>query len=239
MPNESDAGRPATLPAELIPDFERFRAELRERGNRGGGGAGAGGVAVLSRPDVEDAWREYGRLLYERSASLALLAKGDRGEIFTRHVQDSLNVLSLLDPPPASILDVGSGGGLPGIPLAIAWPETHVALLESRERKAGFLERAARELRLRHVSVVCARLEDVRGAWRGEPVDAVVVRALGDLPRVLKLASPVAQQGARWVYFLGAKSASEALPAEAGFSGEIVQGLFGGRLLTGLFGTPD
>src|SRR5512132_3811857 len=244
MPNESDAGRPAPLPAELIADFERFCGALRERAGAGsvgaevGGGGAGGALPVLSRPDAVAAWREYGRLLYERSASLALLAKGDRSAIFTRHLQDSLNVLSLFDPPPASILDVGSGGGLPGIPLAIAWPETRVALLESRERKAGFLEQTVRALRLRNVIVVCARLEGTQGVWRGERVDAVLVRAVGDLPRVLGLASHLAQDGARWVYFLGAKSASEALSAGTGFTGEVVHGLFGGRLLTGRFGKP-
>jgi 16S rRNA (guanine(527)-N(7))-methyltransferase RsmG len=236
MPNASDAGYPAPLPTDLIPDFERFRAALRERAGAGDGNGGV--LAVLSRPEAEAAWREYGRLLYEKSVSLALLAKGDRGSIFTRHVQDSLNVLSLFDPPPASVLDVGSGGGLPGIPLAIGWPDTRVVLLESRERKSGFLEQAVRGLRLRHASVLCSRLEDVHEAWRGDLVDAVLVRAVGDLPRVLKLASSVTRPAARWVYFLGSKGESEALPEGSGFDGRVEEGLFGGRLLTGVFREP-
>lgn len=241
MPNESDAERPPPLPADLVPDWERFRAALRERASAGGASSvlsdpGTGAIPrVLSDPGAETAWREYGLLLHEKAASLSLMAKGDRAALFTRHVLDSLNALSLFDPPPGSILDVGSGGGLPGIPLAIAWSETRVALLESRERKAGFLELAVRALRLPHVTVVCSRLEDIHAAWRGEPVDAVFVRAVGDLPRVLGLASSVARPGARWVYFLGSKSESEALPAASGFTCEVARGLFGGRLLTGVF----
>jgi 16S rRNA (guanine527-N7)-methyltransferase len=233
MPNASDAGHPAPLPADLIPDFERFRAVLRERAGAGGGSGGA--LAALSRPEAEAAWREYGRLLYERSVSLALLARGDRGSIFTRHVQDSLNVLSLFDSPPAAVLDVGSGGGLPGIPLAIAWPDTRVVLLESRERKVGFLEQAVRALRLRHASVLCSRLEDVHEGWRADLADLVLVRAVGDLPRILRLASSIARPTGRWVYFLGSKSESEALPEGSGIVGHVERGLFGGRLLTGVF----
>ncbi|HYJ33271.1 MAG TPA: 16S rRNA (guanine(527)-N(7))-methyltransferase RsmG [Candidatus Binatia bacterium] len=241
MPNESAGAAPAPLPAELIPDFERFRSALRAGGAGvasqlgAAGAASQSGSALLTSPQAEAGWREYGRLLHERSAALALIAKGDRGEVFTRHILDSLNPVALFDPPPTSLLDVGSGGGLPGIPLAIAWPDTRVVLLESRERKAGFLELAVRRLGLRHVRVVCARLEDLESQWREEPAGAVVVRAVGDLGRMLGLAAAVARPGARWVYFLGARAGEEVLPSESSFEARVVEGAFGGRLLTGIF----
>jgi len=230
MPNESAGAAPAPLPAELIPDFERFRSALRAV-SRGA----AARAAVFGDSRAEAGWREYGRLLHERSAALALIAKGDRGEVFTRHILDSLNPVALFDAPPASLLDVGSGGGLPGIPLAIAWPDTRAVLLESRERKAGFLELASRRLGLRHVRVACTRLEDLESQWREERVESVFVRAVGDLDRVLGLAAAVARPGARWVYFLGAKASEEALPPGTSFEARIVEGVFGGRLLTGVF----
>lgn len=229
MPSESDGAPRAPLPAELIPDFERFRAALGARA------AGGGACGVLAGPSVLDGWREYGRLLHAKSASLALVAKGDRNEIFTRHVQDSLNPVSLLDRPPASVLDIGSGGGLPGIPLAIAWPGTDVVLLESRERKAGFLEQTVRALELRRVEVICARLEDVASRWTRDPVECAFVRAVGDLPRILSLASAVCRPGGRWIYFLGSRDANEALSPESGFQPEVAVGAFGGRLLVGSF----
>jgi 16S rRNA (guanine527-N7)-methyltransferase len=229
MPNESAGAAPAPLPAELIPDFERFRSALRAASRE------AAWAGVLGDPRAEAGWREYGRLLHERSAALALIAKGDRGEVFTRHILDSLNPVALFDVPPASLLDVGSGGGLPGIPLAIAWPDTRAVLLESRERKAGFLELASRRLGLRHVRVACTRLEDLESQWREERVEAVFVRAVGDLDRVLGLAATVARPGARWVYFLGTRAGEEALPSGSRFDARVVQGVFRGRLLTGVF----
>jgi 16S rRNA (guanine527-N7)-methyltransferase len=229
MPNESAGAAPAPLPAELIPDFERFRSALRAASRE------AAWAGVLGDPRAEAGWREYGRLLHERSAALALIAKGDRGEVFTRHILDSLNPVALFDVPPASLLDVGSGGGLPGIPLAVAWPGTRAVLLESRERKAGFLELASRRLGLRHVRVACTRLEDLESQWGDELVESVFVRAVGDLDRMLGLAAAVARPGARWVYFLGTRAGEEALPSGSRFDARVVQGVFGGRLLTGVF----
>ena len=229
MPNESAGAAPAPLPAELIPDFERFRSALRAVSRE------AAWAGVFGDSRAEAGWREYGRLLHERSAALALIAKGDRGEVFTRHILDSLNPVALFDAPPASLLDVGSGGGLPGIPLAIAWPDTRAVLLESREKKAGVLESASRRLGLRHVRVACTRLEELESQWREERVEAVFVRAVGDLERVLGMAAAVARPGARWVYFLGARSGEEALPPGSAFDARVAEGVFGGRLLTGVF----
>lgn len=168
-----------------------------------------------------------------------MISDGDRSTVYTRHVLDSLNPIALFDTPPASALDIGSGAGFPGIPLAIAWPETAVVLLESREKKAGFLERAARELGLKNVRVVCARLEDEAMDWRvAGPADAVFVRAVGELPRVLGNARRRASPGATWAYFLGAgrdEASTLAALAVVGFEARVAPGLFRGRLLTGRF----
>src|SRR5512142_1056831 len=155
MPNESAGAPPRDLPPELNPDFERFREAL------GQAAVGAGsGLDPVHDPTALRLWREYGRLVYQRAADLALIGKGDRVHVYTRHVLDSLNALTVFPTPPRLALDIGSGAGLPGIPLAIAWPASQLVLLESRERKAGFLEQAVRALGLRNVRVVCARLED-------------------------------------------------------------------------------
>jgi 16S rRNA (guanine527-N7)-methyltransferase len=183
---------------------------------------------------------EYGRLLYDKSDDLSLIAKSDRPRLFTRHILDSLNVLAVFPEPPASAMDIGSGGGLPGIPLAIAWPETSVLLVESRERKAGFLEHAVRTLHLKNVRVACARVEDVGSKWTTDPVEAVLVRALGDLPTLLTHASRAAREGGRWVYFLGNRTEADALAGVGDLDtwrGEVVAGSLGGRLLAGRFGS--
>jgi len=228
MPSENAAADfPHHLPPDLTPDFLGFKTALSER--LAPGAIRARAMLLLTR---------FGALVHEHSDRLALVARGDRPILFTRHILDSLNPMEFLSPPPVSALDIGSGAGFPGIPLAIVWPETRVTLLESRDKKCGFLERAARELGLRNVTVICARLEDYQKTWRAEPHACVLIRAVGDLPRVLVHARAAATPGAGWVYFLGGEIATEDVIRRLGLAGEgarIVVGPFGGKLLCGQF----
>ena len=185
----------------------------------------------------------FGLLVREQADRLAVISKNDRTAIFTRHVLDSLNPVALFASPPRTALDLGSGAGFPGIPLAIVWPSTKWIVVESREKKAGFLEKAVRELGLKNVEVVCARIEDLasaRGeASREEPIESVFVRALGDLPKLFSSVSSLAADGARWVYFMGAGGDPGSLASELGPYGSearVEKGAFGGLLFHGALG---
>jgi 16S rRNA (guanine527-N7)-methyltransferase len=231
MQNGNDAQKLPQLPPDLANDFERFRAALLERAD----------VLPIAPPVLEsaiDRFREYGRLLYERAASLSLISKGDRPQIYTRHILDSLNPLAVFPEPPGSAWDIGSGGGLPGIPLAIVWPGTRVTLLDSRDRKAGFLEQAVRSLRLSNARVVCSRLEDLQPAAAAERGRVILVRALGGLAEILGRSARLAGEHASWVYFLGDRTADDVLDPEEQrlWGAEVASGTFGGRLLRGRFG---
>jgi 16S rRNA (guanine527-N7)-methyltransferase len=106
------------------------------------------------------------------------------------HIADSLVALELGQIRSARRLaDLGAGGGFPGLPLAIALPETRVALVESVGRKCAFLETAARELELSNVTVVNGRVE----AWTDGvgAHDAVTARAVASLPVLLEYAAPL------------------------------------------------
>lgn len=130
------------------------------------------------------------------SAYLALLAKWNRVYNLTSirnragmdalHVEDALAVLPWL--PSTSgvrLLDVGSGGGVPGIPLAIARSDWHVVLVEANGKKAAFLQQAAIELSLANVRVQHSRIEDYRSE---PPFDVVISRAFSDLATFARLA---------------------------------------------------
>ena len=228
MPNES-AGAQVTLqlPRDLEPDYGEFRQRLSER--VASGALSAETIQLLAR---------FGQLVYTQVAQLSLVARGDRTVLYTRHILDSLNPIDMQSPPPASALDIGSGGGFPGIPLAIVWPRTRVTILESREKKAGFLERAVRELGIKNVAVACGRLEEYGRSWIAEPHRSVYIRAIGDLPEVLRSAERVAVPGGEWYYFLGAETSADRLVSTLGAAGEwtkVATGAFGGRLLQGYF----
>src|SRR4051812_27151367 len=124
----------------------------------------------------------YLALLLETSRSVNLTATTDPGEAWVRHILDSLTLLSLLSelPEGAAVIDVGSGGGLPGVPLAIVAPRLRFTLLEATGKKAEFLAAAVGRLGLGNVAVVNDRAEHAGHlpAHR-EQYDAVVARAVG------------------------------------------------------------
>ena len=106
---------------------------------------------------------------------------------------DSLCFLAAIPPEARRLADVGSGAGIPGIPVAIVSPELEVDLIESRQRRVSFLSTAVRELSLPRVRVVGARVEDL-SVSHSQLFDAITVRCAGDvraiIPRVLPLLRP-------------------------------------------------
>ena len=136
--------------------------------------------------------------LAKLEAFLALLAKWNRTynltairepeRMVTHHALDSLAVVPRLPQRKGiAVLDVGSGGGLPGIPIAIARPDARVVLVDSVSKKAAFLAQAAIELPLANVEAVAARVEDYAP---GRRFDVVISRAFSDLATFARLASP-------------------------------------------------
>jgi 16S rRNA (guanine527-N7)-methyltransferase len=111
-------------------------------------------------------------------------------EAVDRHVADSLVALDLPELRSAGrMADLGSGAGWPGLALAVALPDCHVALVESASRRCRYLERAVAAVRLDNVSVVHARAEEWRDGLGRQ--DVVTARALAALPVVLEYAAPL------------------------------------------------
>jgi 16S rRNA (guanine527-N7)-methyltransferase len=121
-------------------------------------------------------------------------------------VDDSLALLPLLHPA-GSLLDVGTGGGMPGIPLAISRPELRVTLLDADHRKAAFCVHAAALLGL-DIAVLTERAEDAAHGPFREGFDVVTARALAGLPEVLELCLPFVRPGGR---LLAMRAEGEAL----------------------------
>lgn len=139
---------------------------------------------------------------------LALLAKWNRvynltaihepERMLSHHLLDSLAVLPHVNAN--RLLDVGSGGGLPGIPLAVARPTLAVTLLEPSHKKAAFLQQAAIELMLSNVETVQARAQDYRPA---RPFPRIISRALSDLAEFVRLTDHLLAEGGQWLAMKG------------------------------------
>lgn len=144
-----------------------------------------------------------------------LTAIRDRSQMDALHVDDALAVLPWL--PAATtgvrVLDVGSGGGIPGIPLAIARPAWRFVLLDANGKKASFLTQAAIELDLSNVDVVASRIEDYRG---DAPFDVAISRAFSDLRTFAMAVRPLIAGGGAIVAMKGALRGHEidALPPD-------------------------
>lgn len=139
----------------------------------------AHGVAELRLAlsgDVRRRLIQYVALLDKWNKAYNLTAVRGPQEMVVQHLLDSLAVLPHVGG--RTILDVGSGAGLPGIPLALALPGSQVTLLEANQKKAAFLRQAAIELAIENVTVACVRVE----AWEPqERFELVISRAFADL----------------------------------------------------------
>ena len=138
-----------------------------------------------------------------------LTALRDPGQAISHHLLDSLAILPHVGA--GNLLDVGSGGGLPGIPLAIARPELAVTMVDTVQKKATFLQQAAIELSLKNVTVRHARVEEMSGHYA-----QISSRAFSELALFVSLTRHLLAPGGRWLAMKGVRPDAEinALPAD-------------------------
>ena len=125
----------------------------------------------------------YLRLLLETNQEYNLTSITDTKEATIKHLLDSLSIYQLLEGE--TIADIGSGGGTPGIPLAIAFPKKKFLLVESKQKKAAFLVGAVKQLKLKNVRVINKRAEEVTATRAPE---TIISRALGSLDYFIAVA---------------------------------------------------
>jgi len=136
----------------------------------------------------------------------------DRAAAEVQHVGDSLTVLPFLPAGPFRLADVGSGGGVPGIPLAIARPDATVLLIESTKKKAAFLKQTIEALGLANASVSEWRAEDVGRSNNRESFDVALARAVATMPWLAEWCLPLVKKGGKMLAMKGPRVADE-LPA--------------------------
>jgi 16S rRNA (guanine527-N7)-methyltransferase len=161
--------------------------------------------------------RAYLEALRAANERFNLTAVTEPAEMWVRHVQDSLTLVPFLASAEARrVIDVGSGGGLPGMPLAIAMPDARFTLLEATGKKAAFLQETAAALGLANVRVIQERAE-VAGqdhhAHRAH-YDAVVARAVARLNTLAELTVPFAREGGTVLLIKGQQAEAEVAEAK-------------------------
>lgn len=164
--------------------------------------AGLDALGLRLTPDARAVIDGHVRLLLAWNRAINLTAITEPEAVARLHVVDSLaGWPAVAAGPHASLVDLGSGGGFPGLPLGAVLPATRVALVESVGKKARFLETAARATGLdERVTVRAGRAEDLgRARDRRPAADVVTARALGSLADLVELALPLLGEGGRLV----------------------------------------
>jgi 16S rRNA (guanine527-N7)-methyltransferase len=165
-------------------------------------------------PEQHARLSRYLDLLLQANQRMNLTRITDRPEAETHHIADALTLLPFIQAGEISISDVGSGGGVPGIPLAIARPEARMLLIESTKKKAAFLRDVARELNLDNVTVSDDRAEIVARTDARECFDIVTARAVGQLTWLAEWCLPLTKKGGKVLAMKG-RRVSDELPVAA------------------------
>lgn len=177
-------------------------AQLRERLT-----SGCTALGLDLPPPSIDRLLDYIALLDKWNQAYNLTAVRDPGEMVTRHLLDSLAVAPHLTGQ--RIIDVGTGAGLPGIPLAILFPERQFVLLDSNGKKTRFLVQAKASLGLDNVTVIHSRVEEYRPE---EPFDTVIARAFAALTDILSLCRHLVAKEGAVLAMKGDASEAESVP---------------------------
>lgn len=151
---------------------------------------------------------QYAELLAKWNRKINLVAPSTLEQLWERHIWDSYQLVEHI-PPNATIHDLGSGGGLPGLVIAIARPDCPITLIERDQRKAAFLNQVALTLGLRHVRVVNSDITDVTSQ-----ADIVTARALATLDTLCALAHPLLLNDAICLFPKGENFATEVVTAK-------------------------
>ncbi|MFW6060917.1 MAG: 16S rRNA (guanine(527)-N(7))-methyltransferase RsmG [Phycisphaeraceae bacterium] len=154
----------------------------------------------------------YLDLLLEANRRVNLTAVREPEAAWHRLILDSLTLAPGLEPlgEGAALIDIGSGGGLPGIPLAIARPDLHFTLLEATGKKARFLQQCVDELPLTNAHVLNDRAEHVgQDAAHRQRYELAMARAVGSVAEVLEYALPLVKVGGRVLAMKGKAGESE------------------------------
>ena len=162
----------------------------------------AAAVAIFG--DQIDQARSFAQTLAGDSDELGLLGPRELDKLWSRHILNSAVVAELVRPGD-KVADVGSGAGLPGIPMAIARPDAEFVLIEPMERRSSWILEVVEDLGLKNVRVLRSRAEDVTE----QDFDIVTARAVAALDKLLKMCVPLLKPGGALIALKGSKAAEE------------------------------
>lgn len=176
---------------------------------------GAETIGVRLGPAALERFAAYHREILLWNRRINLVSERSVPEIVVRHFLDSLTPAPFLASPEGTLIDLGSGGGFPGIPLKIALPTLRLSLVEASRKKSSFLSHVVRTLRFDGVAVIRKRVEELTAeAELSGRFDTLISRAAFKLPELIRMASFFLKPGGQLVAMKGADPHEELADAE-------------------------
>lgn len=175
-------------------------------------------MGVAFEPGEVQRLGRYLALLLHANKAMNLTAITDPDQAWQRHVLDALTLLAPMAelPDGSRVIDVGTGGGVPGVPLAIVRPGLRFTLLDATAKKTAFVQAVVHRLGLEHAAVLTGRAERVgRDPAHRDAYDAAIARAVGPLATVAELVCPLVRPGGLALLIKGQKATEELAQAKA------------------------
>ncbi|MCW5756814.1 MAG: 16S rRNA (guanine(527)-N(7))-methyltransferase RsmG [Phycisphaeraceae bacterium] len=180
--------------------------------------AGAEGLGIAFEPGEVERLGRFLALLLHANTRMNLTAIKDPAQAWQRHILDSLTLMAPLAelPQGAGVVDIGTGGGVPGIPLAIVRPDLRFTLLDATAKKTAFVRAALDMVGVQQATVVTARAEQAaRDTQHRDTYDAAIARAVGPMATVAELVTPFVKPGGVALLIKGEKAGEELESAKA------------------------
>lgn len=162
-------------------------------------------------------WDKYINLFLEYNKKVNLISKKDEKYIIEKHIYDSLAMKLFIDKYQISnkskLLDIGTGGGFPSVPLSLLYNEMKIFALDSIKKKINFIEYILTELKIKNLKTICKRVEELPDNCKNS-YDVVTSRAMAELRVILELAIPFVKKGGYFVAYKSLKAEEELFNAK-------------------------
>ena len=157
---------------------------------------------MINKQDFE----KYSQFFIEENHKVNLISKNDEKFLWEKHICDSLSLEKFFDKydVPENLLDIGTGGGFPSVPLAIKYPQIKITAIDSIGKKIRAVQNLKEKLNLENLTPICARVESTKGEF-----DVVTSRAVASLDKICSYALPKTKKGGYFVAFKSKKAQEE------------------------------
>ena len=161
--------------------------------------------------ETKEFYNKYMEIFLEENSKVNLISKNDEKFLWEKHIYDSLAISAFFEKYglPKTLLDIGTGGGFPSVPIALTYPEIQVTAVDSITKKIRAVTTIGEKLRLKNLTPVCSRIENLDGKF-----DVITSRAVSRLDKICEYALPKLKKGGYFVAYKSRKTPEEITDAQ-------------------------